>query len=682
MHTLHVPHGLSIVPMWGLRDTFFPDLSDSGRYGIYHSVPSLSDRLIDPFIELISGCALQFEPASFDEIFGRESDETYALPGDHPRKLSPDEIGYIAVATSNPLLSGFDLVQDTLFGQNGSEPIGSLPPNEQTVIHHNYVGSSVLGGQGVLDLYPDSGTAEHYGLTFPRLPIDYAVPGTVFYDSVSGSFGGLGSWEGWWRCVARVDAIVEKIIDDLAWSGEFYQDGQLTQFCITGMTVLHAKRAVSYTYDILYTRYSMSAGSNSHSINFSMRRTIDFRYSTWSDYVLPSGLGNSGYLQFPVDLHVRIATLDDVMGWKNINPNYDYDPEYPPHIFTWLDDLLESSHSPYATAFSISNEGLHTWGIGMSSRYANPIPGEEAGVAGASRKLRERGGKLIAATRNNMGDLAPLTLYSATDAIQKHFDFVGQNILETLMEAEQIKGLFTPLTDVRAFVRAARGGTRLGTLMAFFDMLVDAQLLYSFMIAPGIQQVKDFCWQYDRIVNVLAGRGCFGAKTIYGSFRLALPDDFPIKDVVLMCHSKLRVVIEDTVLMTMLLNGNAVGILPRLANLWDCVSYSFVIDWFTRESDRLNALDWQAFLFTLPVVWCEHSIKLTDRWDDEFFNTEPAMTELTRSASSYYIRWTSGALPVLRFSRYDPFPVESPLDVVAHKAKLLGCMGYGLLKRL
>lgn len=62
--------------------------------------------------------------------------------------------------------------------------------------------------------------------------------------------------------------------------------------------------------------------------------------------------------------------------------------------------------------------------------------------------------------------------------------------------------------------------------------------------------------------------------------------------------------------------GYEADLLPSLANLWDLVPYSFVIDWFLPIGDRLEQIEQRNYIATLPVKVVYQSDKLSWMRDD------------------------------------------------------------------
>jgi hypothetical protein len=259
-------------------------------------------------------------------------------------------------------------------------------------------------------------------------------------------------------------------------------------------------------------------------------------------------------------------------------------------------------------------------------------------------------------------DCYSAVFFSTKDAVEKHFEQFESNHIEALLELRDLGGMLNPVQLARHIAGRRLTGYRL--LIALFDLLTDANLLYSFGIAPTVSDAKDIVKRSRDIRK----RYFFSADfakivTTYGDFLYDIEGDIiaPFDHMTLEARSKVRISLSaDSVLMA-LFPVRSLGLLPSLSQLWDLIPLSFLADWFTPIGDYLDAADTQALFLGLECHYAVHSVKITyvfspeDRalFDFGFLGEGSAMFD--ESGYRLYVRWVDANLPVLTSSRLDFF---------------------------
>jgi hypothetical protein len=668
----------AVTVVFTVKNSFGDTQNGLVSHGFHPENEEFGDNIADPFLDMLTHIVLdRFAAQPLEWVYNHNVDamRDFVFTGDEPRPLAPSEQETMETMITNRYLTGARALLDVLRGT--SLPTGSIPANENSVIHANLFGETVVGdpacGVDFFETDPEREPYQAYDLSLHGPSTTYVAPGGMIWDHIAKRFTGFTWFGGFYRAPYLLSTLVEEV--GVMWQTSLTQLGHFTRYAILNLSCTAAGNIIDINYDVAVTRYGMGQGENGPFGNLYISKSIQIELCRDDNYVFDTTSYLSGERRLP--LYINVSFSGECKYAAMIQP----DPEYPfiPIQFEHWADRVSSSRRQ-TRRFTVLGEGGHTYGLGPFIRYGELSAEPLATHDKVARKVYGFPGRLDAWMKKNMGDIAPLTLHSAVDAVQSHVDFTGQNLLETLAEFKQIKGLISPLKNIRQLVQIGRSGSVTGTVASGLKNVSDAYLLNQFMIEPGIKQIDDFAKNYDRIVNVLQGKGIWGLKTLYGSFTFSPPDDIPGHNgVSVKLTTKMQVVFDDSTLLSLILGGNALGIMPRLGNLWDCMSYSFVIDWFTRESERLNTIDWATFIYMLPIRYCMHSVRAISSWSEGDLQEAPRLTSQRTCLSQFYLRWATNYAPVLHFSRFDPFPLTSPFEVVKDKAKTMACMGYSMI---
>lgn len=106
---------------------------------------------------------------------------------------------------------------------------------------------------------------------------------------------------------------------------------------------------------------------------------------------------------------------------------------------------------------------------------------------------------------------------------------------------------------------------------------------------------------------------------------------------------KIAVKQEDSMLQNLYQKFCSVGVFPTLANLWDLVPYSFVLDWFVDVGGFLEVVDTRLLFSTMNIGYTTKSSKLTTVIHFLPCIATPYLGNITRV---HYHRWVSDQCPV------------------------------------
>jgi len=249
----------------------------------------------------------------------------------------------------------------------------------------------------------------------------------------------------------------------------------------------------------------------------------------------------------------------------------------------------------------------------------------------------------------------PASFLASADAMKSYTGVLKQNNLQTLQHAKDLLGMLPDLPGFFNLVAKALRGDP-SVLKDLVDYLTEAVLRWSFQQRP----TKDLAVELldPNLKNKLEQVISSHSATIYGSFSW----DFPDKDnfmgdgrMTLSVHSKVRITRDLSTVMSALLLGNSVGLLPTLSRLWQLLPFSFVIDWFTNMAKRIELVDIETQYLLMRTEYCVHSYTVTYYPSDEElsrYSLENVSPDRPFGIS-VYTREVSRYMPRLGESKYD-----------------------------
>ncbi|DAD52700.1 TPA_asm: maturation protein [ssRNA phage SRR7976310_3] len=186
----------------------------------------------------------------------------------------------------------------------------------------------------------------------------------------------------------------------------------------------------------------------------------------------------------------------------------------------------------------------------------------------------------------NYGDLAMEACENAR--------IIGMNMLEFLRDLRNIKDLIPKLQALRGL----KGVKRLKGLSGDY-------LQYKFGILPTISDLKEIVAAFRRRQLLYVDRNGYNVYTAGHNSQIDVDNVRYEK----LQRIKLAIENEDNVFEKLLDTFDSLGVLPDFQNLWELVSYSFVIDWFIDVGDFLKRVDTRLKLLRLNIRYVTMSSK-------------------------------------------------------------------------
>lgn len=210
-------------------------------------------------------------------------------------------------------------------------------------------------------------------------------------------------------------------------------------------------------------------------------------------------------------------------------------------------------------------------------------------------------------------DIRATSFYSSSEALHSNIDVLKSNNIEN---ATQLSGILDLLPDLSAagsiFAKVAKRDP--SAILDSIDFLANAVLAFRFGQKPTTDDAMEIA--RTDIKKELKDLLQSSTSTIYGSFHYSFTlDDMTVLrlpgTMKLETRSKIRIHTDITSLLAGYLTANGMGMMPTLSRLWAVVPFSFVVDWFTGMSSKLQSVDDQLLWMALDTNWCLHSYKLS-----------------------------------------------------------------------
>jgi len=291
--------------------------------------------------------------------------------------------------------------------------------------------------------------------------------------------------------------------------------------------------------------------------------------------------------------------------------------------------------------------------------------------------LREFDRRVAAESRR----LYPAVFYSAKEAHERQIEQVEANHLENLTQLGSVVDLIDPIVG---FINLAGNIKRKdvnGTVLALFDLLTDAQLLYSYGIAPTISDAQEISEMAGPLNEKwIRQENLFGYRTYNGKFTFDVPDDVipPYTGIKLVARSKVRAAFNKNSILGTLMPVKAFGLLPTLSNMWDLIPFSFVADWFTNIGGKLEAVDANMTMLAFDIHFVTSSMMLYWTVDNEILTDKSVLAGLGDAYPTFkfFVRDVSTTLPALTFTDID---FQPPAGLP--NWRVWGSLAYKLIRR-
>lgn len=270
------------------------------------------------------------------------------------------------------------------------------------------------------------------------------------------------------------------------------------------------------------------------------------------------------------------------------------------------------------------------------------------------REAKPRWKYLVDGYREYLPDIRASGFLAAKDALSSNVHALNFNVLQDLQHVKDIADAVPDLKTLGEIASKAIKGD-LGVIPQLVDYLTEAVLKHNFVQRPIIRDGKELL--ATDLLKSLSAITKYRNFTWYGRFRYPLtPSENWMRDgeMILETRVKLRGNLDLSTLMATIFALEGAGSLPTLSRVWSLVPFSFVVDWFTNESERLRSVDAQMQFLAINTYWCLYSYKILYIPSDvELSRYHLLSDESDLLTYSVYLREVSRLMPRLTDSRLD-----------------------------
>lgn len=256
---------------------------------------------------------------------------------------------------------------------------------------------------------------------------------------------------------------------------------------------------------------------------------------------------------------------------------------------------------------------------------------------------------------HNAPRLFPGAVKAANEALTSAISALEANHLENLTQLDSFRDFISPVINFVQLAKAVRTMKPVDVVLEIGDLLTDAQLLYSYGIAPTIGDAEEISSQASTTFDAFKSRSIYEMKTHFGTFDFDIPDDFHphFRGLRAVYNAKVVMGLNPNSILASFMPLRAFGLFPTLSNMWDLIPFSFIADWFTGIGDKLDDADSAITFLGFDIQKITMSMKLywtvsADLLDRSCLRSDGQAPHLT-----YYVRTATNTIPGVVYSDVD-----------------------------
>lgn len=248
-------------------------------------------------------------------------------------------------------------------------------------------------------------------------------------------------------------------------------------------------------------------------------------------------------------------------------------------------------------------------------------------------------------------DITASSAYSTVEALKQVQNTLDVNLVQDINELPEICESIPDFERaIKALSKVVRRDLSFATLKEIVDVATSENLRYAFGSGPTLDT---FLKTLPKIVSTFSKLGVVSKHAVgYGSFTRQLTNKLGREELLLQTRTKIVLDTSFSELVSATLRIDALGILPKVSNVWDTLPFTFVVNWFTGIGSAIKRAEYLAFAATIPAYYV-HTYTLTSPL------SQRELDILTSSSSS--AKPASLKLFYRDISLYSPIPRESSL---------------------
>jgi hypothetical protein len=267
-------------------------------------------------------------------------------------------------------------------------------------------------------------------------------------------------------------------------------------------------------------------------------------------------------------------------------------------------------------------------------------------------------------------DVVPSACFSAVDAVADVEHGTTTDVLQTLYKLPQYEAMIPKVGEaIKVLGDLVHRDLSLSTLKEIIDIASATVLQASFQWRPLLDLLLI---QLPKMVASV--RATFTGSSLVvgrGKFAFHMPaKTFLRNEVSLLTRTKIVLDISTRALVSNLMGFDALGIFPKVSNLWDLIPFSFIANWFTGVGAGIRRLEYASALLTIPAYYV-HSYTISSPFTLEELEEWNLMSD-SRDPLSLRVHYRDLSLyaPLPRDSRFG-FGIPTRLPPLGTVASLL-----------
>jgi hypothetical protein len=318
---------------------------------------------------------------------------------------------------------------------------------------------------------------------------------------------------------------------------------------------------------------------------------LDISYEWDSKIVVPFGV--------PATLNgANVGDWVAIPGFTNVRFSYRNFHQSKPHP------------DPDAVNSAVEDEWIGGYSSAFPISYPAPSLAEDDFVSyRLISKLDSYVGNFHRAVNAQYRDLTSAAMFSTVDAFKQAEGYLGTNILQNLAKIPSITTALPQIKEgVALLSRILKRDLSGSTLKELLDLATSTNLQANFQWRPYIGLFTEYL---PLMVSTFRSIGLpTGVSIGRGSYSKTLSNVFGRESVTVQARTKIVMDRSPNGLLSAVLAVDALGLLPKVSNLWDLVPFSFAANWFTGIGESIRRAEYTLLLATIPAYFV-HSYKVT-----------------------------------------------------------------------
>jgi len=208
-----------------------------------------------------------------------------------------------------------------------------------------------------------------------------------------------------------------------------------------------------------------------------------------------------------------------------------------------------------------------------------------------------------------MYDITSSCIFSAADAFKSIEGSLGVNVLQDLQKIPSIVSALPQIKEgLDVLGKISRRDLSGSTFREILDLATSTKLQGDFQWRPFLGLFTDYL---PRMLSTIRTIGLPSGRVVgYGSRSFRLHNVVGRAEVNLLTRTKIVMDSSSSGLLSASLGLDALGLLPKVSNLWDLIPFTFVVNWFSGIGEAMRRAEYSTIMASIPAYFV-HSYLVT-----------------------------------------------------------------------